>query len=67
MSSEMYYTPKEHIPVFRIIYKDDCEPCVEFKNERTGKTEPPIPVTAFVAQLLNQTVYSKLGLGNSKT
>lgn len=62
MSTEMYFTPREHIPAFRIIYYDDREPCVEFKNSRTGKTEP-IEVTAFISQLLRATVYAKTGLG----
>lgn len=50
MKSKMLYSPKERIPLFRMIYSDDGEPSVEFKNSRTGKTET-ISVSAFVAWL----------------
>ena len=39
MSKSMYYTPKNAIPAFKMERKTNGKVVVEFKNNRTGKTE----------------------------
>ena len=39
MSGEWVHSPKEGIPLFRMINFDEGEPRVQLKNTRTGKTE----------------------------
>lgn len=50
MSAEMVYSPKENIPLFRMLYYDEGEPWVEIKRQGTQKTEL-MPFSAFIAWL----------------
>ena len=54
MCAKMFYTTKEHIPAFKIIWPgNQMEPIIEFKYKRskTEKTEQ-MPVSSFILLLM---------------
>ena len=50
MSDAMVYSPKENIPLFRMLYYDEGEPWVEIKRKGSQKIEL-MPFSTFIAWL----------------